>query len=55
MVGVFHTARCPYCGSEVDRPLKTLDVRSRRMGCFRVSTYACPRCGRRFKIAERLP
>lgn len=46
--------KCPHCGSEVDKPFKTWDVKPKRGGSFKVSMYACSNCGKKFKIAEKL-
>jgi hypothetical protein len=50
----------PDCGIEIERPMKEWDMPPPRNGRnqnhkLHISHYACPKCGKTFRIAGKVP
>lgn len=47
-------AKCPECGSEVEKPYKSWTVNNPRHDVtVEVGLYACSKCGRKFRKGKR--
>jgi len=48
-------AKCPKCGTEVTKPIKTWTMKPKRRAGpeIEISLYECPNCGAKFRIGRK--
>jgi len=49
-------AKCARCGLDIERPMKEWNMQPRdgRGPALHVKHYACPQCGKKFRVADKL-
>ena len=54
--GDTNMAKCARCGIDIERPMKEWNMQPRdgRGPALHVKHYACPQCGKTFRIADKL-
>jgi len=53
---VWSMAKCPKCGTEVEKPIKEWEIQPKRKKGprVRISLFECPNCKTRFRTAKRV-
>ena len=53
---VKHVIKCARCGIDIDQPMKEWNMQPRdgRGPALHVKHYACPQCGKTFRVADKL-
>ena len=48
--------KCSRCGIDIERPMKEWNMQPRdgRGPALHVKHYACPQCGKKFRVADKL-
>jgi len=49
-------AKCPNCGTEVEKPVKswTMKPKKRRGPTILIELYECPKCGTKFRTGKKI-
>ncbi|WP_455285507.1 hypothetical protein [[Eubacterium] cellulosolvens] len=53
---VNNVTKCARCGLDIERPMKEWNMQPRdgRGPALHVKHYACPQCGKKFRVADKL-
>lgn len=53
---VNNLTKCARCGLDIERPMKEWNMQPRdgRGPALHVKHYACPQCGKKFRVADKL-